>query len=304
MEGTVSKSTGSWYKVFVEGKEIDARLRGKFRKQDIKATNPVTVGDKVELELDGEDYVITTIHERKNCIIRKSNKLSKQYQLIAANIDLAFLVVTPGFPYTPMGFIDRYLITAAAYHIPVIIVINKNDLEGEKIKKYRRELIRTYMRIGVRCLDLSFKRARDIEAIRSYAYGKTCLISGNSGVGKSTLVNGLIPGLDQKIGDISTSYFKGQHTTTFAQMFAIDDHSFIIDTPGLKDFGLINIDKQDLGYYFTEIGIHSKNCKFNNCIHIEEPGCGVLKALEDGYIAESRYINYLSMLDELDQLKT
>lgn len=301
MKGVVSKSTGSWYKVYINGAEVDARLRGKIRTQNLKSTNPVTVGDVVFLDYQNEEYLIKGVEERKNCIVRKSNKLSKQYQLIASNIDQAILVVTPGYPYTPMGFIDRYLITASAYQIPVCILINKKDLNEGKLPAYRRELLSVYQGLGYDCRPMSFFDQEDIEQVKALVKGKTTLISGNSGVGKSTLANALDPSIGQKIGDISTSYDKGQHTTTFAQMFVLGPQSFIIDTPGLKDFGLVHIDKQQLSHYFPEMKAVLNQCKFNNCLHLEEPECAVIDALEKGQIFESRYLNYLNMMDELDQ---
>ncbi len=301
MKGIVSKSTGSWYKVYIDGREVDARLRGKIRTQNLKSTNPVTVGDVVFLDVQDEEYLIKGVEDRKNCIVRKSNKLSKQYQLIASNIDQALLVVTPAYPYTPMGFIDRYLITASAYHIPVIILINKSDLNEPKLSAYRDELQATYLGLGYDCRLMSFLSESDIEEVQKLIQSKTTVISGNSGVGKSTLANAISAGIDQKIGEISSSYDKGQHTTTFAQMFVVNPDTFIIDTPGLKDFGLVHLKKNQLSHYFPEMKAVLENCKFNNCIHLEEPECAVIKELEKGNIAESRYLNYLNMLDELDQ---
>lgn len=303
MKGLVSKSTGSWYKVFLDNKEVDARLRGKIRTQELKSTNPVTVGDIVELDYDGEDYTIRDIEERKNCIVRKSNKLSKQYQLIAANIDLAFLIITPGEPYTPKGFIDRYLVTAEAYHIPVHILINKKDRESVKFNAYRQELLDQYSSIGYACSSVSFLDEEDIADIKELMREKICLLSGNSGVGKSTLINAIIPAVEQKTGNISTSYHKGKHTTTFAQMFRWGNDSFIIDTPGIKDFGLIDMDKHMLSHYFPEMNALRENCKFNNCLHVEEPKCAVAQALDEGKLPVDRYISYLNMLEEIADLQ-
>lgn len=300
MKGLVSKSTGSWYKVFVDDQEIDARLRGKIRTQELKSTNPVTVGDIVELDKDGDDYVIKNIDDRKNCIVRKSNKLSKQYQLIAANIDLAFLIITPGEPYTPKGFIDRYLVTAEAYDIEVQILINKKDRSTSKFDAYREELLEQYSSIGYSCYSVSFMDDEDIDMIRGLMKDKICLLSGNSGVGKSTLINKILPHIDQKTGDISGSYHKGKHTTTFAQMFKWDENSFIIDTPGIKDFGLVSLDKYMLSHYFPEMKALLDDCKFNNCLHKEEPKCAILNALEEGNFPVDRYISYLNMLDEIE----
>lgn len=303
MKGLVSKSTGSWYKVFLNNEEVDARLRGKIRTQELKSTNPVTVGDIVDLEYDGEDYTIKDIQERKNCIVRKSNKLSKQYQLIAANIDIAFLIITPGEPYTPKGFIDRYLVTAEAYHIPVHLLINKKDRESTKFNAYRQELLDQYTYIGYPCTSVSFHDQANVEQIKEWMKGKTCLLSGNSGVGKSTLINAIIPSVVQKTGDISSSYHKGKHTTTFAQMFRWGKDSFIIDTPGIKDFGLVDLDKFMLSHYFPEMKAVLENCKFNNCLHIEEPKCAVTAALDEGTIPVDRYLSYLNMLEEIEELQ-
>ena len=300
MKGIVSKSTGSWYKVFIDGEEVDARLRGKFRTHDLKSTNPITVGDHVILEKDKEDFAIIEIEERKNCIVRKSNKLSKQYQLIASNIDFAYLIITPAQPFTPQGFIDRYLVTAEAYHIPVKILINKKDQSKKKFNDYRQELLKLYTSIGYHCESVSFLDDKDVANIQQAIQGKTCLLGGNSGVGKSTLINALLNKAEQKIGSISDSYHKGKHTTTFAQMFSINKNSFIIDTPGIKDFGLIHLEKQLLSHYFPEMKAILNECKFNNCLHIEEPECAVFQSVEDGSIPPTRYINYLSMLEEIN----
>ena len=300
MKGIIRKSTGSWYKVFVDGDEVEARLRGKLRTLDLKSTNPVTVGDEVILEKEGEEYLIADIEDRHNCIVRKSNKLSKQYQVIAANIDLAILIVSPGKPYTPAGFIDRFLATAEAYHIDVLILINKEDLDSNKINAYRDELVKIYTDIGYECRTVSLLKKEDVESIRERIQGKKVLIAGNSGVGKSTLVNGLDSNIGQKIGEISSSYKKGKHTTTFAQMFALGAETFIIDTPGIKDFGLVAFEKAQLSHYFPEMMERLKHCKFNDCLHLEEPECAVVAALEAGEIPPSRYISYLNMLEELE----
>ena len=302
MKGVVSKSTGSWYKVLINGQEVDARLRGKIRQLDLKSTNPVTVGDVVELEKEGEEYLIKGIDDRKNCIVRKSNKLSKQHQLIAANIDLALLLITPDHPFTPMGFIDRYLVTAAAYHIPVLILLNKKDLETKKAMMNRENLYFIYLSLKYDIDQISCFDPEDIERVRKLIQGKTCLISGNSGVGKSTLVNALGTDIHQEVGKISSSYKKGQHTTTFAQMFVLDKETYIIDTPGIKDFGLVYLEKHMLSHYFPEMEKVLHKCRFNNCLHVEEPDCAVRESFDNGEIYESRYLNYLGMLDELDGL--
>lgn len=298
MKGIVSKSTGSWYKVLIDGQEVDARLRGKLRTKDLKSTNPIVVGDEVVLEKENDEYLIADYTERKNCIVRRSNKLSKQFQLIAANIDVALLVVSPTNPFTPQGFIDRFLVSAESYHIPVYILLNKKDVSTKKADVYRQYLLDLYSQIGYKTLNVSFLDSEDIATIHELIRGKTILISGNSGVGKSTLINALDPTIQQKIGDISSSYFKGKHTTTFAQMFMIDDFR-IIDTPGIKDFGITGMDPQHVSHFFPEMSSVLEHCKFNNCIHVNEPHCQVIKLLQEGEINENRYFNYISILEEL-----
>jgi ribosome biogenesis GTPase len=299
MKGIVSKSTGSWYKVLYNNQEVDARLRGIIRKQELKSTNPVVVGDEVFLDEEDGEYFIKDIAERKNCIVRKSNKLSKQYQLIASNIDLAVLIISPASPYTPQGFIDRFLVTAEAYHIPVHILLNKKDLDNKKANKHRSFLLELYHKIGYSISSVSFFDDEDVSAIEELIGERCVLLAGNSGVGKSTLINKLIPSVEQKTGSISTSYNKGKHTTTFAQMFISEQGARIIDTPGIKDFGLVNMQKEHIGHYFPEMKELLENCKFSNCIHIEEPECKILEALQRNEIEESRYLSYLSILDEI-----
>jgi ribosome biogenesis GTPase len=299
MKGIVSKSTGSWYKVLYEGVEVEARLRGIIRQQESKATNPVVVGDIVYLERDKEDFFIKDIADRDNYIVRKSNKLSKQYQVIAANVDLALLIVTPASPYTPQGFIDRFLITAEAYHIPVCILLNKSDLDSKKANAHRSYLLQTYAEIGYDIRSVSFLDEKDSAEIKELTTGKCVLLSGNSGVGKSTLINQLIPDSNQKTGSISKSYNKGKHTTTFAQMFVAENGSKIIDTPGIKDFGIVDLQANMVSHYFPEMKKLLSGCKFSNCLHTEEPQCKVLEAVHNGEINEARYVNYLGILEEI-----
>ncbi|NNJ55982.1 MAG: ribosome small subunit-dependent GTPase A [Bacteroidia bacterium] len=299
MIGIVSKSTGSWYKVILNNQEVDARLRGKIRNQELKSTNPVVVGDEVVLSEINDEYFIEEIKERHNCIVRKSNKLSKQYQVIASNIDLALLIITPTSPYTPQGFIDRFLVNAEAYHIPVTIIINKSDIDSKKANKYRDYLLDLYTQIGYPIYSMSFLKAEDIVRIEQIIENKTVLVSGNSGVGKSTLINQLDEDLNQKIGSISTSYNKGMHTTTFAQMFRLGENTRIIDTPGIKDFGIVQLEKNMISHYFPEMKMMLEGCKFNNCMHLEEPGCKIVEALQNEEIHESRYFNYIGILDSL-----
>ncbi len=299
MKGIVSKSTGSWYKVLLDnGNEIDARLRGKIRTQGLKSTNPVVVGDEVELDFVEDEYAIKEVGPRDNYILRKSNKLSKQYQIIASNLDLALLVVSPANPHTPQGFIDRFLVTAEAYHIPVIILINKKDLDTKKANTHREMLLNLYSSVGYETLNVSILQDKDVQLVKKLVTNKTVLVTGNSGVGKSTLINSLVPESNQKVSEISKSYNKGKHTTTFAQMFIGDDFR-IIDTPGIKDFGIIDLEKNQISHFFPEMKAVLSECKFNNCIHKDEPKCKVQDALNQGTIDVNRYINYLGILEEL-----
>ena len=299
MRGIVTKSTGSWYKVLVDGKEVDARLRGKIRTLNLKSTNPVVVGDTVILDNDGEEYLIKEIEERQNCIVRKSNKLSKQFQIIAANIDRAFLIVSPAKPHTPQGFIDRFLATAEAYHIPVTILLNKKDLDSKKALLHRNHLMELYPSVGYDIFNVSFLDAEDVSFIEQLIGNQCVLLTGNSGVGKSTLINAILPDCNQKVSEISSSYHKGRHTTTFAQMFLGEQGSKIIDTPGIKDFGMVQTKPNQVSHYFPEMRSRLAECKYSNCLHTEEPDCQILKAVENQEIAVTRYVNYLSILEEV-----
>ena len=329
MRGVVVKSTGSWYEVRQEdGTIIQCRLRGQFRIKGIKNTNPVVVGDFVqyELEKDGNGW-ITTIEPRKNYIDRKSTKLSKISHLIASNIDRAFLVVTLKEPRTSLGFIDRFLIAAEGFRIPVCLVFNKIDLysnvkthhvtslqekdfdsdvemhHGASILDTVDELEKSYAGIGYQTLRTSTVTGEGIENLKQLMHGQTVLFSGHSGVGKSALIKAVAPEMDIKIGDISYVHNKGKHTTTFAQMFRIDAvDGYIIDTPGIKEFGLIQYSKEEIRDYFPEIRQYNNCCRFDNCMHVHEPGCAVLKAVEEGKIPSSRYLNYLAILQD-DDLK-
>lgn len=298
MDGLVIKSTGSWYDVLSEqGRRVHCRVRGKLRLSGTQTTNPVAVGDGVGIELENnlDTGLITSIHPRRNYLIRKSVNLSKQAQIIAANLDQAFLVVTLAYPRTSLGFIDRFLVTAEAYDIPVMLVYNKLDLyseEGLEILEAHQEI---YRRIGYSCSSISAKTGANIDQIKVLLENRTTLITGHSGVGKSTLINTLLPGSSLKTGHISDWSDKGKHTTTFAEMFSLPFGGYLIDTPGIQEWGIIDIDKQELGHFFPEIRQQLSGCKFHNCRHIREPGCAVLKALEHGDIAESRYESYLSI---------
>lgn len=285
-----------------DGRTVECRMKGVIRLDDRKTTNPVAVGDKVEVESEGEDSVIAKIHPRKNYIIRKSINLSRQAQILASNLDQAIMVATVVAPRTSLGFIDRFLVTAEAYSIPAKIVFNKSDVLGEELLALQQEIVDIYTKIGYECFVISSFNNSDVEKLRSVLKDKTTLLSGHSGVGKSTLVNALQPGLDLKTGDISSAHLKGMHTTTFAELHALDGGGFIIDTPGIKELGLVEMKKEEVGHYFPEIRAVMNDCKFNNCLHVNEPKCAVKKAVEEGDIPEERYHSYLSILngEEMD----
>ena len=302
MTGTVYKSTGSWY--FVKSEEgglYQCRIKGKFRIKGIKSTNPIAVGDSVEFDIenkgDEEIGVIKLIHDRKNYIVRKSVNLSKQTQIIASNIDLAFLLITINNPPTLTTFIDRFLVTAQAYSIKVILVFNKIDSYKVEEKSEILYLKDIYETIGYTCVEVSAIKNINLNIIKDLMKGKTSLFSGHSGVGKTTLLNSLEPGLNLKTKEISFQHQQGQHTTTFAEMFDLSFDAKIIDTPGIKGFGVVEIEKEELGDYFTEFFALKSGCKFHNCIHVNEPQCAVKEDLEDGKISWSRYKSYLQILE-------
>jgi ribosome biogenesis GTPase len=298
MDGLVIKSTGSWYEVLTDqGKSINCRIKGKFRTLDIKTTNPIAVGDRVQIdpEPDQETGLITTLHPRKNYIIRKSVNLSKQAQIIAANLDQAFLIVTLASPRTSMGFIDRFLVTAEAYDIPAKLIFNKLDLFNEEGLEILEEYQAIYENAGYPCFSVSAIKKTNLDQIRELLKDKVTLVSGHSGVGKSTLINALLPGKELKTGQISDWSDKGKHTTTFAEMFQLPFGGYLIDTPGIRELGVFDIEKQDLGRLFPEIRKLMENCRFHNCRHINEPGCAVLEALDKGELESSRYDSYLSI---------
>lgn len=304
MTGLVIKSTGSWYAVRLESAEvIECRLKGKIRLDDRKTTNPVAVGDIVDIErnVDGNNQ-ITNIHPRKNYIIRKSINLSKQAHIIASNLDQAILVATLVAPRTSLGFIDRFLVTAEAYGIPAKIIFNKKDVLDEEMIALQNEIIKLYTDIGYDCYSVSSFDKQDIEFLKTLLKDKITLLSGHSGVGKSTLVNAIESNLDLKTGDISSAHLKGMHTTTFAQLFPLSFGGDIIDSPGIKELGLVEMKKEEVGHYFLEIQKISSNCKFNNCLHVNEPHCAVLKGVEEGTISQERYQSYLGILngEEMD----
>ncbi len=299
MEGIVIKSTGSWYQVIDSfGHVTLCRIKGKFRIQGIKTTNPIAVGDVVDYELENEGLggMIVGIKKRKNYIIRKSINLSKQSHIIAANMDQAFLIVTLFNPRTSVGFIDRFLITAEAYQIPVIIVFNKSDILTADQLAEQNNLIGLYENIGYACVAVSATTGNNITVLKELLKDKTTLLSGHSGVGKSTLVNSIEDGLELRTAEISSVHNKGMHTTTFAEMFPLKLGGFIIDTPGIKELGLVDIKKEELSRYFPEMKALMDDCQFNNCLHLNEPKCAVKDALARGAIAISRYDSYLSVL--------
>ncbi|RUA11796.1 MAG: ribosome small subunit-dependent GTPase A [Flavobacteriia bacterium] len=306
MTGIVIKSTGSWYWVRTEDSaQYKCRIRGKFRIKGIKSTSPVTVGDHVDfdLEKDHDTGIITGIHPRKNYIIRKSVNLSKQTHIIAANIDLAFLLITVDDPPTLPAFIDRFLATAEAYSIEAILLFNKIDAYQTKQHQKKEELIKIYSKIGYKCIEISAKEKINTEKIKALMLGKVSMFSGHSGVGKSTLINSIAPHLNLKTAETSKQHKQGIHTTTFAEMFVLDTkpESYIIDTPGIKGFGVVDFEQQEIGHFFPEILKLSSQCKFNNCLHVNEPRCAVKEALEKGEIAPSRYRSYLQLLAGEDE---
>jgi ribosome biogenesis GTPase len=301
-KGVVIKSTGSWYRVLDDDEILwECKIKGKMRMKGIKSTNPVAVGDNVFFSAEDEDKnigIISKIEERKNYIVRKSINLSKRTHILAANIDHVYLLVTLVAPETHTGFIDRFLVTTEAYHIPVTLLFNKVDLLDDSGLQYLEDFKSVYQNIGYRCENISATNPNSVLFLKDEIKGKKVMFGGHSGVGKSTLVNTLEPNLNLKTKQISESHLQGQHTTTFAEMFPLIGGGFIIDTPGIKAFGLINFDKKELSHYFPEMRDLLSTCKFNNCQHINEPHCSVKKAVENGLINESRYYNYLMMYND------
>lgn len=302
MQGLVTKSTGSWYQVKAGSDVFDCRIKGKFRIKGITTTNPIAVGDVVDFEMEPEQGtgVIINLHQRKNYIIRKSVNLSKQAQIIAANLDQAFLIVTLASPRTSLGFIDRFLVTAEAYDIPARLIFNKLDLFSDDGLEILGDYKDIYERIGYPCYEVSAKEGTNIQQVQDLLKDKVTLLTGHSGVGKSSLINCLLPDLDLKTHIISEWSDKGMHTTTFAEMFDLPQGGHIIDTPGIRELGVIDIEKQELGHFFPEMRERMNQCRFNNCRHINEPGCAVLEALEEDEIAVTRYESYLSIYNGND----
>ena len=322
MKGLVIKNTGSWYTVRTDdGQLVDCKVKGNFRLRGIRSTNPVAVGDRVTITqhptprsaTSGDALLakntqlptpfITEIEDRRNYIIRKSINLSKQSHIIAANVDQAFLIVTVSRPETSTTFVDRFLASAEAYRIPVVLMFNKTDLLDEDELRYQQMMVNLYETVGYECRQISAQTGLGVEELRPLLEGKITLLSGNSGVGKSTLINRLVPGLNLRTAEISDAHNTGMHTTTFSEMILLSSNTWLIDTPGIKGFGTFDMEKEELTSYFKEIFQFSKDCRFSNCTHTHEPGCAVLKALEDHYIAPSRYQSYLSMLNDKDESK-
>lgn len=302
MTGIVYKSTGSWYTVKAENNQFyDCRIKGKFRMKGIKSTNPIAVGDVVDFEIDETSDAVTgnihNIHDRKNYIVRKSVNLSKQTHIIASNIDIVFLLVTINNPVTTTSFIDRFLVTAEAYHIKAVLVFNKIDTYDDATLDDQLFLQYIYSQIGYECLRVSATAGKGLDELKKMMEGKVCMFSGHSGVGKSTLVNALEPNLNLKTKEISDLHQQGQHTTTFAEMFDLSFNSKIIDTPGIRGFGIVDMEKQEIKGYFPEFFELEDQCKFNNCLHKDEPHCAIKNALDEDKIAWSRYKSYLQILE-------
>ena len=317
MQGLVIKNTGSWYTVLTDdGRTIDSKIKGNFRLKGIRSTNPVAVGDRVSLSLtesSGNETTafITDIEDRKNYVIRKASNLSKQSHILAANVDQVFLIVTVNYPETSTTFIDRFLASAEAYRIPVVLIFNKTDLLSPEELHYQEMMVTLYENIGYKCVAISAKeleeergeRKEEREKLEELLKDKITLFSGNSGVGKSTLLNKLIPGVELRTAEISDAHNTGMHTTTFSEMLRLPFGGWAIDTPGIKGFGTFDMEPEELSGYFRDIFHFAKDCRFSNCTHTHEPGCAVLKAVEDHYIAQSRYQSYLSMLEDKDESK-
>lgn len=305
MHGLIIKNTGSWYTVKTDdGRIVESKVKGNFRLKGIRSTSPVAVGDYVDIIMNAEGTaLISAIDDRKNYIIRKASNLSKQSQIIAANLDLALLVITIKQPETSTTFIDRFLAGAEAYRVPVVLVFNKTDLLNDDERRYQRQMIKLYETIGYQCIEISAETGMGITQLQTLLRQKVTLVSGNSGVGKSTLINAIIPHADQRTAEISNAHGTGMHTTTFSEMIELAEGGYLIDTPGIKGFGTFDIEREELTSYFKEIFEFSKDCRFNNCTHTHEPGCAVIQAVENHYISASRYQSYLNMLEDKDDGK-
>lgn len=305
MRGLVVRNTGSWYTVRADdGRLVECKIKGSFRLKGIRSTNPVAVGDRVEIAANAEGTAfITAIEPRRNYIIRRSQNLSKQSHIIAANVDQAFLIVTVDHPQTSTKFIDRFLATAEAYSVPVTIVFNKTDLLNDEEKRIQELLVSLYETVGYECRAISAATGEGFDGIAEALQGRITLLSGNSGVGKSTIINRLLPGANLRTAEISYAHNTGIHTTTFSEMLPLKEGGYIIDTPGIKGFGTFDMEPEELTSYFKEIFRFSKDCRFSNCTHTHEPGCAVLKAVEEHCIAVSRYDSYLSMMQDKEEGK-
>ncbi|MDR2621979.1 MAG: ribosome small subunit-dependent GTPase A [Dysgonamonadaceae bacterium] len=305
MKGLVVKNTGSWYQVKTDdGRWVDTKLKGNFRLKDIRSTNPVSVGDRVLIEEQAESTAfITAIEDRKNYMVRRSSNLSKQSHVIAANLDQVFLIASVNYPVTTTTFIDRFLATTEAYRIPATLFFNKTDRYDESDREYLAALMHLYETIGYPCYQLSAQTDEDLSFVVDLLKNKITLFSGHSGVGKSTIINRIIPGAQQKVQDISEYHNKGMHTTTFSEMIELPEGGYIIDTPGIKGFGLFDMDETEISHYFPEIFRFSQKCKFNNCTHRREPDCAVRQAVEEHFISESRYRSYINMLEDKNESK-
>lgn len=309
MRGLVIKNTGSWYTVKTDdGRIVESKIKGNFRLKGIRSTNPVAVGDYVQLIINQEGTAfISEIEDRKNYIVRKSPNLSKQSHIIAANLDQAFLIVTINYPETSLTFIDRFLAGAEAYRVPVTLVFNKYDLLSDDERHYQEAVMNLYRTIGYDCIEVQAtadaSTEKSLEHLKPLLAGKVTLMSGNSGVGKSTIINGLLPHANLRTAEISDTHKTGMHTTTFSEMLELPSGGYLIDTPGIKGFGTFDIDREELTSYFREIFKFSEQCRFSNCTHTHEPGCAIRQAVEEHFISESRYHSYLSMLDDKDENK-
>ncbi|MEG2150106.1 MAG: ribosome small subunit-dependent GTPase A [Bacteroidaceae bacterium] len=305
MHGLVIKNTGSWYQVKTDdGRFIECKIKGNFRLKGIRSTNPIAVGDRVEIIINNEGTAfICEIDDRKNYIVRRSSNLSKQSHILAANLDQCMLLVTVNYPQTSTIFIDRFLASAEAYRVPMKLVFNKVDAYNEDEMRYLEELIKLYTHIGYPCFKISAKEGDGIENIKKELAGSVTLLSGHSGVGKSTFINALLPDIGARTAEISTYHNKGMHTTTYSEMFPVMNDGYIIDTPGIKGFGTFDMEEEEVGHYFKEIFQFSNKCKYNNCTHRHEPGCAVRDAVENHLISESRYTSYLNMLEDKEEGK-
>lgn len=305
MKGLVIKNTGSWYTVKADdGSVVESKIKGNFRLRGIRSTNPVAVGDRVEIVCNAEGTAfITQIEDRRNYIVRKSQNLSKQSHIIAANVDQAFLMVTVSHPQTSTTFIDRFLASAEAYSVPVVLVFNKTDLLTPEERHYQQMIVTLYETVGYVCREVSAVQGDGIDGLRALLSDRVTVLSGNSGVGKSTLINALVPGVNLRTAEISDAHDAGMHTTTFSEMIELPAGGYLIDTPGIKGFGTFDMEPEEISSYFKEIFQTSQHCRFSNCTHTHEPGCAVIEAVENHYIAASRYQSYLSMLEDKDDQK-